>query len=57
MKKSLLTIGVATTLMIAWSIGRVQGQQSRGHQENTRRLCQKSRQLEPPLGHYTVPEW
>jgi quercetin dioxygenase-like cupin family protein len=27
MKKSLLTIGVATTLMIAWSIGRVQGQQ------------------------------
>lgn len=26
MKKSLLTIGVATTLMIAWSIGRVQGQ-------------------------------
>ena len=28
MKKSLLTIGVATTLMIAWSIGRVQGQQN-----------------------------
>jgi len=27
MKKSLLTIGVATTLMFAWSIGRVQGQQ------------------------------
>ena len=27
MKKSLLTVGVATTLMIAWSIGRVQGQQ------------------------------
>jgi quercetin dioxygenase-like cupin family protein len=27
MKKSLLTIGVATTLMIAWSIGRMQGQQ------------------------------
>src|SRR5882672_11579302 len=27
MKKSLLTIGIATTLMIAWSIGRVQGQQ------------------------------
>ena len=27
MKKSLLTIGVAATLMIAWSIGRVQGQQ------------------------------
>jgi hypothetical protein len=26
MKKSLLTVGVATTLMIAWSIGRVQGQ-------------------------------
>ena len=30
MKKSLLTIGVATTLMIAWSIGRVQGQQIEG---------------------------
>ncbi len=29
MKKSLLVIGVATTLMIAWSIGRVQGQQDR----------------------------
>ena len=29
MKKSLLTIGLATTLMIAWSIGRVQGQQAR----------------------------
>jgi hypothetical protein len=28
MKKSLLTIGLATTLMIAWSIGRVQGQQA-----------------------------
>jgi mannose-6-phosphate isomerase-like protein (cupin superfamily) len=28
MKKSLLTVGLATTLMIAWSIGRVQGQQS-----------------------------
>jgi len=27
MKKTLLTVGVATTLMIAWSIGRVQGQQ------------------------------
>jgi len=27
MKKSLLTVGVGTTLMIAWSIGRVQGQQ------------------------------
>jgi len=27
MKKSLLAVGVATTLMIAWSIGRVQGQQ------------------------------
>jgi quercetin dioxygenase-like cupin family protein len=27
MKKSLLTVGVAMTLMIAWSIGRVQGQQ------------------------------
>src|SRR2546427_2473486 len=27
MKKSLLTIGVATILMIAWSIGRMQGQQ------------------------------
>ena len=27
MKKSLLTIGIATTLMIAWSIGRVQAQQ------------------------------
>jgi mannose-6-phosphate isomerase-like protein (cupin superfamily) len=27
MKKSLLTVGVATTLMIAWPIGRVQGQQ------------------------------
>ena len=27
MKTSLLTIGIATTLMIAWSIGRVQGQQ------------------------------
>ena len=28
MKKSLFTIGLATTLMIAWSIGRVQGQQA-----------------------------
>jgi quercetin dioxygenase-like cupin family protein len=27
MKKTLLTVGVATTLMIVWSIGRVQGQQ------------------------------
>ena len=27
MKKSLLIVGVATTLMIAWSIGRVQAQQ------------------------------
>lgn len=27
MKKTLLTIGVATTLMMAWSIGRMQGQQ------------------------------
>jgi quercetin dioxygenase-like cupin family protein len=27
MKKSLLTVGVAVTLMMAWSIGRVQGQQ------------------------------
>ena len=27
MKKSLLTVGVATALMMAWSIGRVQGQQ------------------------------
>jgi quercetin dioxygenase-like cupin family protein len=27
MKKSLLVVGVATTLMIAWSIGRMQGQQ------------------------------
>ncbi len=27
MKKTLLTVGVATTLMIAWFIGRVQGQQ------------------------------
>lgn len=27
MKKSLLTVGVATTLMFAWFIGRVQGQQ------------------------------
>jgi quercetin dioxygenase-like cupin family protein len=27
MKKSLLTVGVAATLMMAWSIGRVQGQQ------------------------------
>jgi quercetin dioxygenase-like cupin family protein len=27
MKKTLLMVGVATTLMIAWSIGRVQGQQ------------------------------
>jgi len=29
MKKSLLVVGVATTLMIAWSIGRVQGEQSK----------------------------
>ena len=29
MKKSLLTVGVAATLMLAWSIGRVQGQQSK----------------------------
>ena len=28
MKKSLLTIGLATTLMIGWSIGLVQGQQA-----------------------------
>jgi quercetin dioxygenase-like cupin family protein len=28
MKKSLLIIGLATTLMIAWSIGRMQGQQA-----------------------------
>ena len=27
MKKSLLLVGVVTTLMIAWSIGRMQGQQ------------------------------
>jgi quercetin dioxygenase-like cupin family protein len=27
MKKTLLTVGVATALMIVWSIGRVQGQQ------------------------------
>jgi len=27
MKKSLLTVGVAAALMMAWSIGRVQGQQ------------------------------
>jgi quercetin dioxygenase-like cupin family protein len=26
-KKTLLTVGVATTLMLAWSIGRMQGQQ------------------------------
>jgi len=29
MKKSLLVVGAVTTLMIAWSIGRVQGQQSK----------------------------
>jgi quercetin dioxygenase-like cupin family protein len=28
MKKSLLSVGIAMALMIAWSIGRVQGQQS-----------------------------
>ena len=27
MKQSLLTVGIAMTLMIAWSIGRMQGQQ------------------------------
>src|SRR5437868_8956993 len=27
MKKSMLTVGLATTLMVAWAIGRVQGQQ------------------------------
>ena len=27
-EKTLLTVGVATTLMIAWFIGRVQGQQN-----------------------------
>ena len=27
MKKTLLTVGVATTLMMVWSIGRMQGQQ------------------------------
>jgi mannose-6-phosphate isomerase-like protein (cupin superfamily) len=30
MKKSLQTVGVAATLMVAWCIGRVQGQQDAG---------------------------
>ena len=33
MKKSLLTVGVATLLMIAWSIGRVQGQQDQSKEK------------------------
>ena len=33
MKTSLLTIGIATTLMIAWSIGRVQGQQDQSKEK------------------------
>ena len=31
MKKSLLTVAIATTLMIAWSIGRMQGQQDQSN--------------------------
>ena len=30
MKRSLLLVGVAAALMVAWSIGRVQGQQGEG---------------------------
>jgi mannose-6-phosphate isomerase-like protein (cupin superfamily) len=33
MKKTLLTVGVATTLMIAWSIGRMQGQQDQSKEK------------------------
>jgi quercetin dioxygenase-like cupin family protein len=57
MKKSMLTVGLATTLMVAWAIGRVQGQQDQSKDKVTFASADQANFHEMGNGVAMAPIW